>query len=135
MALDQFIGTKYNKKLNNLDKSVSMLLNDFDISVCQSAMYKNNEGLYKLVASVPYVYSILTNVIYYNYSQFSQPYNKARQRIKKYEEKWKTKTLFNNNHIGDVLETGYSSFEYYKKISLFYNELKNQIYNKRKNNQ
>ena len=95
----QFISIKFNKCPETLDKAVGILLNNFDISVCQSAVYKQNNNNYKTVLTTSFWYSIFKEELYYNHSESWPGANGIKiSRLQKYTDKWGKPCILSKFH-------------------------------------
>lgn len=88
----QFITIKLNKAVPSIDIATSILLNNFDISGCQSAVFHNNDGNIEIVGTYGFLYSLKIKRLLYNFSEYTTAIS-LRTRIGKYADKYKIPTL------------------------------------------
>lgn len=94
----QFTKVNFNHIPPTIDIATSILLNNFDISGCQTAIFQDMDGIIQVVGTYAFLYSLKIRKLIYNISEYTLA-KLFRIRISKYAEKYKIDTLLPSNRI------------------------------------
>ena len=67
----QFIYVKYNQNIKHTLTKISVLLNSFDISACQTAIYNDDDKNIQIKIGGPFLITLFNNVLLYSVSEYT----------------------------------------------------------------